>query len=42
MCGKVKTVKVGAVVKASLNRANKFHALAPKPGEQTMSRLKRG
>ena len=31
----------GAVVKASLNRANKCMELDPKPGDLTMSRLKR-
>ena len=37
---KVKTF-VGAVVKASLNRANKCMELDPKPGDLTMGRLKR-
>ena len=31
----------GATVKASLNRANKCTGLDPKPGDLTMSRLKR-
>ena len=31
----------GAVVKASLNRANKCMGLDPKPGDLTMVRLKR-
>ena len=40
VCGKVKTVIVEAVAKASLNRANKSHALDPKLGELSMGRLK--
>ena len=31
----------GATVKASLNRANECKGLDPKPGDLTMSRLKR-
>ena len=31
----------GAIVKASLNRANKYIGLDPKPGDLTMGRLKR-
>ncbi len=31
----------GATVKASLNRANKYIGLDPKPGDLTMGRLKR-
>jgi len=38
MC-KVKTI-VGAIVKASLNRAIKYIGLDPKPGDLTMGRLK--
>ena len=30
----------GATVKASLNRANKYLGLDPKPGDLTMGRLK--
>ena len=41
MYGKVKEVKSGAVVKASLNRAIKSCILDPKLGELPMSRLKR-
>ena len=36
---KVKPI-VGAIVKASLNRANKCVGLDPKPGDLTMGRLK--
>ena len=38
---KLKPVGVG-VAKASLNRANKFDALDPKPSDLAMSRLKVG
>ena len=31
----------GGIVKASLNRANKYIGLDPKPGDLTMGRLKR-
>ena len=40
VCSKVKGETPGAEAKASLNRANKLHALDPKPGELTMGRLK--
>ena len=36
---KLKPIGVG-VAKASLNRANKFDALDPKPGDLAMARLK--
>ncbi len=39
MC-EVKSID-GATVKASLNRANKYIGLDPKPGDLTMGRLKR-
>ena len=39
MSSKLKPVGVG-VAKASLNRANKFDALDPKPSDLAMSRLK--
>ena len=42
MCSKVKVLSTGAVAKASLNRAIKLHAVDPKPGDLSMSRLKRG
>ena len=38
---KLKPVGVGAA-KASLNRANEFDALDPKPSDLVMSRLKAG
>jgi hypothetical protein len=41
VCGKVKSVKDGAVAKASLNRAFQSHAVDPKPGDLSMARLKR-
>ena len=40
VCGEVKALKAGAVVKASMNSANESHALDPKPGELAMARLK--
>ena len=39
MYSKVKSID-GAIVKASLNRANKLCGLDPKPGDLTMGRLK--
>ena len=39
MQGKVK-LNDGATVKASLNRANKYLGLDPKPGDLTMGRPK--
>ena len=39
VASKLKPLGVGAA-KASLNRANKFAALDPKPGDLAMSRLK--
>ena len=39
VCSKLKPIGVG-VAKASLNRANKFDALDPKPGDLAMARLK--
>ena len=41
MTSKVKGVKPGAAAKASLKRANEFVAVDPKPGDLSMSRLKR-
>ena len=37
---KVKDLRSGAVGKPSLNRANKFDAIDPKPSDLAMSRLK--
>ena len=42
VCGKVKSVKDGAVAKASLNRASQSQRVDPKRGELTMARVKRG
>ena len=39
VCSKLKPIGVGAA-KASLNRANEFDALDPKPGDLGMTRLK--
>ena len=39
VCSKLKPIGVGAA-KASLNRANEFVALDPKPGDLGMTRLK--
>ena len=41
MCSKLKPLGVG-VAKASLNRANEFVGLDPKPGDLAMGRLKVG
>ena len=38
--GKVKWLSHGAEAKASLNRANKYDAIDPKPSDLPMSRLK--
>ena len=40
MSGKVKDLRSGAEAKASLNRANKYNAVDPKPSDLAMSRLK--
>ena len=41
MYGEVKYyVRYGAEAKASLNRANKYNAVDPKPSDLAMSRLK--
>ena len=40
MCSKVKPRRGEAGAKASLNRANEFDALDPKPGDLGMTRLK--
>ena len=40
VCSKVKCLRHGAEARASLNRANKLHAIDPKPGDLAMSRLK--
>ena len=39
LCSKLKPIGVGAA-KASLNRANEFVGLDPKPGDLAMGRLK--
>ena len=41
VCGKVKSVKDGAVAKASLNRASQSQRVDPKPSDLPMGRLKR-
>jgi hypothetical protein len=41
VCGEVKSVKDGAVAKASLNRASQSQRVDPKPSELPMGRLKR-
>ena len=41
VCSKVKYLRYGAEGKPSLNRANKLHAVDPKPGDLSMDRLKR-
>ena len=40
VCSEVKSLRLGAVARASLNRAFKFVAIDPKPGDLSMSRLK--
>ena len=40
VCSKVKSFCDGAEAKASVNSANKLHAVDPKPGELPMARLK--
>ena len=40
VCSKVKCLRHGAAARASLKRANKLHAIDPKPGDLAMSRLK--
>ena len=40
--GKVKSLRLGAEAKASLNRANKYGGIDPKPSDLSMSRLKLG
>ena len=40
VAGKVKHFRCGAVAKASLNRANEYVVVDPKPGDLPMSRLK--
>ena len=37
---KVKDLRSEAAARASLNRANKYDVIDPKPGDLTMSRLK--
>ena len=37
---KVKSLRDAAIAKASLNRANKFNAIDPKPGDLSMTRVK--
>ena|GEM_PF-7076279 len=39
---KVKRLRRGAAAKASLNRANKYACVDPKPGDLVLSRLKLG
>ena len=41
LCSKVKVFSTGAVGKPSLNRALKLHGVDPKPGDLSMSRVKR-
>ena len=38
--GKVKVFSTGAAGKPSLNRANEYAVIDPKPGDLSMSRLK--
>ena len=40
VCSQIKTFSVGVVGKPSLNRANKLHAVDPKPGDLSMCRVK--
>ena len=40
VCSKVKCLRHGAEARASLKRANKLHAIDPKPGDLSMGRLK--
>ena len=40
ICSKVKDLRSAAEARASLNRAFKFVAIDPKPGDLSMSRLK--
>ena len=40
--GKLKVFSTGGEARASLNRANKLHAIDPKPGDLSMGRLKWG
>ena len=40
ICSKVKVLRTGAVAKASLNRANEYVVVDPKPGDLPMSRVK--
>ena len=40
VCSEVKVFSTGAEAKASLNRAIQLHAVDPKPGDLSMSRLK--
>ena len=40
VCGKVKFLRNGAEARASLNRATELHAIDPKLGDLSMSRLK--
>ena len=41
LASKVKAQRAGAGAKASLNRAQKFAGVDPKPGDLPMSRVKR-
>ena len=40
VCSKVKSLRLGAEARASLNRAIQLHAIDPKPSDLSMSRLK--
>ena len=40
LCSKVKIYSIGAEARASLNRATELHAIDPKLGDLSMSRLK--
>ena len=40
ICSKVKNLRFGAEVKASVNSTIQLHEIDPKPGDLSMSRLK--
>ena len=41
MHARLRTIRSGAEGKPSLNRAYKYHAVDPKPGDLSMGRMKR-